>query len=90
MSNNGQFRLSIKKLCKNTIRAMHTLLDNVIKLRAGNVNILIDLFDKMILPICTYNCEVCGASFFSTKFLSSSFLSEKQRNNPVNKLQGSF
>ena len=26
--------------------------------------ILTELFDKIVLPICTYNCEVCGASYF--------------------------
>ena len=48
---------------------------------------MIDLFDKTILPICTYNC---GASFFSSKSSSSNFLSEKQCKNPIDKLQGSF
>ena len=41
---------------------------------AGNIKILIDLFDKMILPICTYNCEVWGASFFSSKYSPRNFL----------------
>ena len=54
---------------------MYTLLGNVNKFYAGNIKILIDLFDKMILPICTYNCEVWGASFFSFKFSLSNFLS---------------
>ena len=69
---------------------MYTLLGNVNKFYAGNIKILIDLFDKMILPICTYNCEVWGASFFSSKSSSSNFLSEKQCKNPIDKLQGSF
>ena len=69
---------------------MYTLLGNVSKFYAGNIKILIDLFDKMILPICTYNCEVWGASFFSSKSSSSNFLSEKQCKNPIDKLQGSF
>ena len=69
---------------------MYTLLGNVNKFYAGNIKILIDLFDKMILPICTYNCEVWGASFFSSKSLPSNFLSEKQCKNPIDKLQGSF
>ena len=65
---------------------MYTLLDNVTKFCAGNVKILLDLFDKMMLPVCTYNCKDCGASFFSTKFSSSSLLLEKQRNNTVSKI----
>ena len=51
---------------------------------------MIDLFDKIILPICAYNCEVWGASFFSSKPLPSDFLSEKQCKNSIDKLQGSF
>ena len=41
---------------------------------------LIDLFDKMILPACTYKREICGASFFSTKSHPTIFY---QRNNAV-------
>ena len=69
---------------------MYTVLDNVTKLCAGNVEILLDLFDKMMLPVCTYNYKVCGASFSSTKFPSSSLLLEKQHNNTVSKLQRLF
>ena len=90
ISHNGQFKFNINELCKKASRAMYTLLGNVNKFYAGNIKILIDLFDKMILPICTYNCEVWGASFFSFKSLPSDFLSEKQCKNPIDKLQGSF
>ena len=69
---------------------MYTLLGNVNKFYAVNLKILIDLFDKMILPICTHNCEVWGVSFFNSKSLPSNFLSEKQSKNPIDKLQGSF
>ena len=69
---------------------MYTLLGNVNKFYPGNIKILIDLFDKLILPICTYNCEVWGASFFGSKFSPSDFLSEKQCKSPIDKVQGSF
>ena len=55
ISNNGQFKLNISELCKSATRAMYTLLDNVNKFSSGNATILLNLFDKMILPICTYN-----------------------------------
>ena len=67
MYHNGQFKFNINELCKKARRAMYTLLGNVNKHYAGNIKILIDLFGKMILSICTYNCEVWGASFFSSK-----------------------
>ena len=69
---------------------MYTLLGNANKFYAGNIKILIDLLDKMILPICTYNCEVWGAIFFNSKSSPSNFLSEKQCKNPIDKLQRSF
>lgn len=55
ISNNGQFKLSINEISKNARITMYTLVGNVNKLCAGNVNILIDLYDRMILRICTYN-----------------------------------
>ena len=55
ITNNQQFKFSINKLCKNTSRAMYTLLGNVNK--PCEVKFLIDLFDiidfltKMMLPL---------------------------------------
>ena len=69
---------------------MYTLLGNLNKFSSGNVTVLLSLFDKMILPVCTYNCEVWGASFFPYKFTVRDFLAEKQLKNPIDKLQGSF
>ena len=37
---------------------MYTLSGNVNQFYAENIEILINLLDKMILPICSYNCEV--------------------------------
>ena len=78
ISNNRQFKLNISELCKGASRAMYTLLGNVNKFSSGNATILLDLFDKMILPICTYNREVWGASFFPYNFSAGDLLAEKQ------------
>ena len=88
ISNNGLFKLNISELCKSASRALYTLLDNGNKYSSGNVTILLDLFDKMILSIGTYNCEVWGASFFPYKFSARDLLAEKQLKNPMDKLQG--
>ena len=90
MYHNGQFKFNINELCKKARRAMYTLLGNENKHYAGNIKILIDLFGKMIVPICTYNREVWGASFFSSKSSLSNFLSEKQRKNLIDKLKDHF
>ena len=60
ISNNRQFKHNISEHCKNARRSIYTLLGK----SSGNVAILLVIFDKMILTICTYNCEVWGASFF--------------------------
>ena len=65
---------------------MHNLLGSTNKSLSGNIRIFIDLFDKIILPICTYDCEVWSAFLFTMKFSSCDFLSEKQCKNPIDKL----
>ena len=85
-SNNRKFKLDISELCQSASRAMYTFLGNVNKFSSGNVTILLDLLDKMILPICTYNFEVWCASFFLHKSSARDLardLAEKQFYNPI-------
>ena len=37
-----------------------------------------DLFDKVIVPICRYNSEAWGSAFFTKQSSRHSFLSENQ------------
>ena len=90
ISNTGNFKININELSKSASRAMYNLLGNTNKFLTRNIRILIDLFDKIILPICTYNCEVWGASLFTMKFSPCDFLSGKQCKNPVDKLPLKF
>ena len=90
ISNNRKFKLNISEFCKSANRAVYTLLGIVKKNSSGNVTISLDLFDKMILPICTYNCEVWGVSFFPYKFSARDFLAEEQLKNSIDKLQDSY
>ena len=48
--------------------------------------ILTELFDKMVLPICTYNCEVCGASYFLKISHLLIFYQKKQCKNSLDNL----
>ena len=57
ITNNGNFKVNIQELCKSARRAMYTLLGSTNKYASGNLRVLLKLFDKMILPIFTYNCE---------------------------------
>ena len=63
ISHKRQFKFNINELCKKASRAMYILLCNVNTFYAGNIKILKDLFDKMILPICTYNWGMAGFIF---------------------------
>ena len=83
ISNTGNFKININELSKSASRTMYNLLGSTNKFLSGNIRILIGLFDKIILPICTYNCEVWGASLFTMKFSPCDFLSEKQCKNPI-------
>ena len=80
VSNNGSFKMNINELCKSASRTMYSLAYNHL---SSNVHILTHLFDKMIIPICTYNCEVWRASSLPKNFSPNYFLSDKQCRNPL-------
>ena len=58
ITNNGNFKVNIEELCKSARRAMYTLLGSANKFASGNLRVLLKRFDRLILPICTYNCDV--------------------------------
>ena len=74
ISSNGKFKANIKQLCKTASRAMYTtLLSHTNKYTGGNIKLLINLFDKIISPICVYNSEVQGSVFFTKQSSCHSF-----------------
>ena len=90
ITNNGNFKVNIEELCKSASRVMYTLLCSTNKFASGNLRVLIKIFNRMIFPICTYNCEVLGSTFFTIKFVSSDFLSKRQLKNTVDKPHCTF
>ena len=90
ITNNGNFKVNIEELCKSVRRVMYTLLGSTNKFASGNLKVLLKLFDKMILPICIYTCEVWGNTFFTRQFVPSDFLSKRQLKNVVDKLHCVF
>ena len=90
ITNNGNFKVNIQELCKSARRAMYTLLGSTNKYASGNLRMLLKLFDRMILPICTHNCEVCGSTFFTRKFVPNDFLSKRRLKNAADKLHCVF
>ena len=63
ISSNGKIEANIQ-LCKTASRAMYTLLSHTNKYSGGNIKLLMDLFDKITVTICTHNSEVWGSAFF--------------------------
>ena len=90
ISSNRKFKANIQQLCKTASRAMYTLLSHTNKYSGGNIKLLMDLFDKITVHICTYTSEVCSAAFFTKQYSDHSFLSENQQKNPLKKIQISF
>ena len=69
---NGRFNLGIKHLADQGKRAMFSVFSKSCKLDLP-VDIQLDLFDKIIIPILTYGCEVWG--FENTNILEKLHLS---------------
>ena len=90
ITNNGNFKVNVQELCKSARRAMYTLLCSTNKFASGNLRVLLKLFDRMILLICTNNCVVGRSTFFIITFVSNDFLGKRQLKNAVDKLHCLF
>ena len=55
----------METFCESAKRAMCTLPRKINNLQAGNIKILLDLFDGMVLPICTCDGKVSETPFFT-------------------------
>jgi len=62
----GSFKVASEALNAKAVGAMFSLLRNLYKYTNISMNIMLDLFDRMILPISIYNCEVWGCRFIPT------------------------
>ena len=69
---------------------MYTLVRGANKFPSGYLRVLLKLFDTMILPICTHNCERWRSNFLTRKFVASNFLGERQLENVFDKLRCVF
>ena len=72
----GSFSSAMKMLYKKGIKAIFCLLNSVNKTKQLPVKILLDLSDKMIFPVISYNCEKWGASLLKQKNYSEQNLVE--------------
>ena len=65
-SKSGSFKVAAKALTDKATNAMFSLIKNLYKHRSVDVNIMLDLFDKMVVPIALYGVEVWGMNFLPT------------------------
>ena len=67
ISSKSAFNPVINVLYKKAIRAMFALHSATNKSKQTSPKIPLDFFDKMIVPIVSYNCEIWGAYPFKEK-----------------------
>ena len=60
LSSCGKFSCAQQDLARRGLRAMYALRNNVSQLVDPDVNMLLNLFDKMVTPVLSYGCEVLG------------------------------
>ena len=77
MKSNGNLSESIVKLKNQATRAMYSLLQRGRKLGLG-IDIKLQLFDSLIVPICLYGCEVWG--FKNIELIEKLHLGEFRKN----------
>ena len=58
---NGSFNKTIEKQIQQGKRAFYALLSNIRKLHL-TVDLAIELFNQLVVPVLTYGCEVWGYS----------------------------
>ena len=91
ITENGSYKGNTIMLNRKAICAMFSILKTVNKYYAGNVKILLDLFDKMIVPIALYNSEIWGSILLPNNVSTTDYLlDETNIQNIVERLQNRF
>ena len=62
-SKSGSFKSASSALTDKATNAMFSLIKNLYRYRSLNPRIMLDLFDKMVVPIALYGVEVWGVNF---------------------------
>ena len=67
ISSCGSFSLAMRTQYKKGIKAMFALLSSINRTKNASPKLLLNLFDKMVVPIILYNSEIWGAYLFRNK-----------------------
>ena len=62
-TNNVSLKSAGHSLHDKAMKAMYAILRKVYKYSMCDIRTMVSLFDKMILPIATYNSEIWGAMY---------------------------
>ena len=89
-TSNGSLNSAGKALHEKARKVMYGLLRRVNKHSSCNPKILLDLFDKMILPITMYNSEVWGTICFPYNKKNNDFFNVTNTKNPIEDIQTRF
>jgi hypothetical protein len=73
----GSMKTAAQALIDKAYSAMFSILRNINKHRTVRIELLLDLFDKMVLPIALYNSEVWGTNLIPTNPRNNEFFSDK-------------
>ena len=89
-TDNGSLNSAAKILHDKSIKAMYGLLGKVNKHKSCDPKLLMQLFDKTILPVATYNSEVWGPLCLPVNQNNNDFLNVSSSKNPVEDVQVKF
>ena len=89
-SNNGSLNSAGHTLHDKAIKAMYAILRRIYKYNAFGITTMVKTFDKMILPIATYNSEIWGTMAFPVNKKNMKFIHMDNRKNPIEDLQIKF
>ena len=82
-TSNGSLNEAGHTLHDKAIKAMHGLLSKVYRFKSCDPRIMIELFDKMVLPVALYNSEIWGTMCFPVNENNMNFLEVGPQKNPI-------
>jgi hypothetical protein len=82
----GSFNSASRALTEKAAGAMFSIIRNIYKHRSVDMRIMLDLFDKMVVPIALYGVEVWGVNFVpvninNREFFNNCWLSKHMTEN---------
>ena len=90
-TSNGSLNKAGKVLHDKAVKAMYGLIRKINKHKTCSPKLMLELFDKMILPIAMYNSEVWGTTCFPVNEKNNDFFDVAKNNkNPVEDIQVRF